>query len=369
MTKKEFLRVRKNNPMEPFKTMSIYLQTTEAHAQETIARIKSFTFELFKEKFFVQATNDQDVFAALSAKAVALRRDEKINTAVTYECTLNSLKEYTGKEKYPFGNIDMRFLKEYEKFMLERTIGKKNPRRISKTTISIYLRCLKAIFNELAPEGTEYPFGSGKYIIPKWNHNKRALSQSDVGKIIGYSSVDVVTEQRRDLWLFSYLCNGINFKDLANLKYSNIKGDTIVFSRAKTGRSSDEITVVITRELGHIIDRWGNKPALQDQYIFDILKVGMTVEQQHRAIQQAIKTTNKYMKRICNDLEIPIATTYVARHSFATVLKRSGASVEFISESLGHKNIRTTQDYLANFEIEEKRKWAEKLLPDPDTKI
>ena len=203
-------------------------------------------------------------------------------------------------------------------------------------------------------------------MIPKWNHNKRALTQGDVAKIAGYPAINGTLEHRsRDLWLFSFLCNGINFKDLANLKYSNIKGQTIVFERAKTVNRSDEngeITVVITRQLGRIIDRWGTGSG----YIFDILKEGMTAEQQHRAIQQTIANTNKYMKRICAAKEIPEATTYTARHSFATVLKRSGASVEYISESLGHKNIKTTQNYLADFEIEEKKKWAEMLLPEAE---
>jgi len=56
-------------------------------------------------------------------------------------------------------------------------------------------------------------------------------------------------------------------------------------------------------------------------------------------------------------------TTYTARHSFSTVLKRSGASIEYISESLGHKNISTTAYYLDSFEDDEKKKWSEKLLP------
>jgi integrase len=72
------------------------------------------------------------------------------------------------------------------------------------------------------------------------------------------------------------------------------------------------------------------------------------------------------MTRICKHLKIDRATTYTARHSFATVLKRSGASVEFISESLGHKNNQTTQNHLANFEDEEKKKWANMLLPDTE---
>lgn len=54
-------------------------------------------------------------------------------------------------------------------------------------------------------------------------------------------------------------------------------------------------------------------------------------------------------------------TTYVARHTFSTVLKRSGVSTEFIQESLGHTDIRTTENYLDSFEKDVKREFACKL--------
>jgi integrase/recombinase XerD len=79
----------------------------------------------------------------------------------------------------------------------------------------------------------------------------------------------------------------------------------------------------------------------------------MTAEREREVIQQVTKTINKYMKRIAKELEInkPI-TTYWARHSFSTVLKRSGASIEFISEALGHSDSKTTRKYLDSFENE-----------------
>ena len=43
-------------------------------------------------------------------------------------------------------------------------------------------------------------------------------------------------------------------------------------------------------------------------------------------------------------------TTYVARHSFATVLKKSGVNIGIISEALGHHSLKTTQIYLGAFE-------------------
>ena len=68
------------------------------------------------------------------------------------------------------------------------------------------------------------------------------------------------------------------------------------------------------------------------------------------------------MKTIAEDLSIkkPV-TTYAARHSFATVLKRSGASTELISEMLGHSNLKTTKNYLASFESETLKHTAKAL--------
>jgi len=50
--------------------------------------------------------------------------------------------------------------------------------------------------------------------------------------------------------------------------------------------------------------------------------------------------------------------THTARHSFASVLKRSGANIAYISESLGHSDLKTTENYLASFEKAERIKNA-----------
>lgn len=55
-------------------------------------------------------------------------------------------------------------------------------------------------------------------------------------------------------------------------------------------------------------------------------------------------------------------TFHTARHSFATVLKRAGANIAYISESLGHQDMKTTENYLASFEREEREKNAQILL-------
>ena len=72
---------------------------------------------------------------------------------------------------------------------------------------------------------------------------------------------------------------------------------------------------------------------------------------------------NRNHKKIGQFLNISIPiTTYVARHSFATVLKRSGVNISIISEALGHTNLSTTQYYLDSFENEQIDEAMRKLL-------
>ena len=55
-------------------------------------------------------------------------------------------------------------------------------------------------------------------------------------------------------------------------------------------------------------------------------------------------------------------TLHAGRHSFATVLKRSGVNILIISEALGHTNLSTTQYYLDSFENEQIDEAMRKLL-------
>ena len=72
----------------------------------------------------------------------------------------------------------------------------------------------------------------------------------------------------------------------------------------------------------------------------------ITHEQRHPPDQY-----NEYLKEIAGILGIEKrAPSHLARHTYATVLKREGVNVALISESLGHSNIQTTQIYLDSFE-------------------
>ena len=173
-----------------------------------------------------------------------------------------------------------------------------------------------------------------------------------------------VKDMAKDFWIFIYFTNGLNVKDLCLLKYENIKDGTIEFIRAKTKRQKKEkrIQAALQPETIAIIKKWGN--AKKDGFVFPILDGRETPTRERQLIQQLTHVINDNMKAIAAELKItnPVGT-YVARHSFATVLKRSGASMEMISEMLGHSSLNTTKSYLASFETEAKIKAASALRP------
>ena len=140
--------------------------------------------------------------------------------------------------------------------------------------------------------------------------------------------VSETTARYRDYWLFLYLCNGINVADFVKLRYRDIVDGEICFVRQKTERTTKtrkEIRAVITERMQAIIDRWGNRKAA-DNFIFPILDGTEDAAQRHAKTIAAAGSINVRMRTIGQALGIGNISTYTARHSFATVLKRAGAN-------------------------------------------
>jgi integrase len=228
----------------------------------------------------------------------------------------------------------------------------------------MYARGIRTVINFARKNGiikeSQYPFGIDKYEIPTGESRKLALTLQQIGKIVNFSDGAETTKLYRDLWFFSYLANGINFNDMLRLKYINIMDGEICWYRQKTintRRNKKYIQAYLTPEMKDIIKRWGNKPD-SDNYIFPFLKNGMTPEREKQVISDIVRRVNRKMKYIGIQTGTGRISTYTARHSFATILKRSGANVSYISESLGHSDIKTTENYLARFEQSERAKNA-----------
>ncbi|MBD0283919.1 MAG: site-specific integrase [Flavisolibacter sp.] len=346
------------NPL--FKQRKIKALAVEVHSED------AFDYSPYHKKFPILEETDAKPLTLTWAYLQYIQklvREGRIGSAVAYHCSYISLKQFKGN--VALFDITPAYLNAYEQFA--RAGG------LSKTTIGIYLRPLRAVFNDVIDKGllskeTTYPFGRRKYQIPTSKKVKKALELSDVERIYNYqcSKENSSEQMAKDFWLFSYFGNGMNPKDIAFLKWVNLSGDYLTFERAKTERSlrSDPkpITVYVNEDMKAIMERWGNKDHSPDNYIFPILQQGLPDLRIYDRIQNFVGLINYWMKEILLNLNIDKkATTYVARHTFSTVLKRSGASTEFIQEALGHTDIKTTESYLDSFDKETKRELASRL--------
>lgn len=299
---------------------------------------------------------DSTLNVAFQSKIDKLTKEEKHNTSDCYKYSLRAIEGFAGQD-IKFSSVTVEWLKQLEKHLL------KNNK--SYTTISMYLRGLQAVINDAKKQGIvkihQYPFGVGKYVIPQTAGRNIALTIKDIAAIVRYDCCSDSESYYRDLWLFSYLCNGANVADICNLKFENIKRGNIEFYRQKTlakSKVKKAVVAYITPEMQVIMNSWGNKTVSPTHYIFPILNGKESSFEKRAIIKSATRSINHYMTKIGKNIGVGNISTYTARHSFATVLKRSGSNIAFISESLGHSDLKVTENYLASFEDEERQKNA-----------
>ena len=319
-----------------------------------------------------QQSQSINVVAKIEDYAKKLFEEDLLKTSKSYTTTANHLKEYLKKKDgcLLFPDLTPEFLNSFEKHLLSKN------KPLSFSSVGVYMRNIRAIFNQAIAtkiiSSDLYPFGKGKYVPPSTKRAKKSLAIEDIEKIYYYKSIDPAEAWAKDMWLFAYFANGMNVKDIAFLNYENIKKESLSYIRSKTKNSSKEniitIEVPLNEDIRRIIKKWGKKPVKPKSYIFDILHpTDLSGIQIYRDVNQAIKSINKYMKRIAAALGLERApTTNFARHSFSTVLKRAGVPIEMISEQLGHTSIKTTQIYLGSFENAQKREITKYLTSFKD---
>ena len=319
----------------------------QSKAVAIIQKLEVFTYALFEELYLSNTEAADTIKFGFERHINDLTEQKRIGTASSYNTALKSIEDFKSGLRY--ADITPDLLRKYEAYMLEK--GK------SKTTVGIYLRSLRTIMNKADIDKKLYPFGNGKdkYSIPEGRNIKKALTLNEIKQIFNYEvEIGTTKAMAKDYWIFIYLCNGLNVKDFCLLKYKNINEDFMYYERAKTIRSkrnNSTISIALQPEAKSIIKQYGQPFLSPETYIFPHLTANMSAEKQRKVYQQLTKTINKYMKRIAKELNInKDVTTYYARHSFATILRNSGTSIEFISSALGHSDIKTTKNYLADFE-------------------
>lgn len=380
LTKEDFKSIiETTKPRLEHKALRNEILAIDKRADEISKELKPFSFTSFEKKFLRNTGEGNNVIYHYKVAMQKLQSNNAFGTASNYELSLKSIKEFISKKKekkskaekeqkeilnISFSEITPDWLSNYEKYMLDEL-------KRSRTTVSMYVRALRTIFNTAISEkeidAEVYPFGKNKYQPPTVKSAKKALSQKDLNKLFKAKVKTPEQEKAKDFWFFSFSCNGMNVKDIALLRYEDIKGDTFTFYRAKTINTSKSdlrpVTVYLNSYTKSIIEKYGNKPAKKSEYVFPIISTKLSELEKHTKIKNFTKFINQNLKKLAlsNAITSDIST-YWARHSYATSAIRNGASMEFMMEALSHNNMKTTVGYFAGFEDKDKKDFSENLM-------
>jgi len=325
------------------------------------------TFQrLFRSETDLFASQKTDITFLFEEYIGQVKVEDRIKTAQSLTCSLKSFKKY--KIRICFEDINEAWLNGYKAFMLKQ--GN------SATTVQMYLRNLRTIFNEAIKQGyiseKHYPFKS--YTIGTSAKSKSVLYATDLKKLWDYQATTLRERRAKDYFFFLYLCNGMNFKDAVYLKFKDIKGDTLSFVREKTKNTNTvadkQITVYLHDEIKSIMNTWGNKLGKPDDYIFPILNGRVSAEDKEVRRSRIQRQINDNLKVIGEKLGIEEKVILnIARHSFATHLKISGTPTSFIGDAMGHASSKTTEHYLKSIPTDKARQISNTLLNFNDLKV
>lgn len=260
-----------------------------------------------------------------------LNKSGRVGNARAYENTLKRLNSYLGHNRLSFDDINFEFLEEFQANLLGKGV------RLN--TISFYLRTVRTIYNKAIKarivNRQQYPFED--FSIKHEATAKRAVGKEQIQMIERIEiPTNTVAWHYRNYFMLSFYLIGISFVDLSYLKWSDIQDGRVVYQRRKTGKIYN---IRITAKARLILDEYRNS-VHNTPFILPVIPAHAfgNPSREMFYIRHGCKYCNIHLSRIVSLCGIPDKiTTYVARHSWATIAKSLGYSKDLIAEALGHE--------------------------------
>lgn len=301
-----------------------------------------FNLDDFSRRFRVDTNPSNDyVFPFFEEIIAEMKLAGRMGNARLYNETLKSIRRFTNFKKLRFIDINNSFLNKYEAWLRSRGGADGG--------ISIKQRTLRALYNKAIERNiikdVNHPFKTYKVSKLKGRGIKKALNFEQVTKIVHFDvQKNLHLRDARNYFVFSFYTRGMNFADMMVLEWNDVETTSISYIRNKT---KGRFVITILPPVREILDYY-KEHSLPTKYVFPILlKDGLTPNQIEHRKKKTLAKYNRDLKEIAKLCGITKAlSSYVARHSFANCLKQKGVATDVIGESLGHKDLATTQVYL-----------------------
>jgi len=289
-------------------------------------------------KEFLSLTSHLSLFNFMESIIARLKHDGKIRTSETYRSALNSFTRFRDEEDVMLDALNQDLIESYEAYL--------QAKGLVPNSISFHLRILRAVYNRACDQGlitaTANPFTHVYTGVEKTA--KRAVDIKTIRRIKNLDfSMDKSLDYARDIFMLSFYMRGISFIDLAYLEKSDLANGIATYRRRKTGQ---KLFIRWTKEMQAILDKY---PENETKYLFPVI-TSRTANPRYQ-YRNRHYVINRNLKIVAQKIgmQMPL-TTYVARHSWASIAKSKGIALSVISEGLGHDSEQTTQIYLASLD-------------------
>ena len=287
-----------------------------------------------------QLPSSQSVFAFFRQQIVKKEQMQCIGTKSNYVSAANRFMEFRGNEDLTFSQMTSEMMEMYQAWLWNRGVG--------QNTVAFYLRTLRTLYNKAVEAGQAPPNDIFSHVqTANVRTAKRAITVKEIRKI---EKLDLPRgfslDKARDLFLISFYLRGMAFVDMAFLKKTDLKCSMVNYNRRKTHQN---LNIEWMKPMQTIIDKYAEQTK-DSPYLLPILTGKESSP--YTAYRKVEHNTNYNLKKIGEmvGLKIPL-TTYVARHTWASIALHMNIPIATISEGMGHNSFKTTQIYLQSLDM------------------
>ncbi len=286
---------------------------------------------------FHRKSCEKSLFNYMERVIHRLRQLNHTGTAHNYQAALNSIKRFRDDKDIVFDEITHILVEDYQAYL--KFTG------LAPNSISFYMRIFRAVYNRIVGQELTQDHKPFRTVFTgREKTRKRAISISDLRHIKELDlSMKPNLEYARDIFMFLFYCRGMSFVDAAYLKKSDVQNGLISYRRHKTNQL---LHIKVVSQIQNIINCYTDDDS---PYLLPIItRYGINERKQY---ESTLRRINYALKEIAKMIKLPITlSTYVSRHSWATIAKSKNVPVNVISDALGHDSLTTTQIYLASID-------------------
>ena len=340
-------RVKSSHPLsEKYNELLLNLLTKSYDELQKLKMNQRLSAKTLQLK--LKAKDPTNVFQYCRNYIKLLKQKDQYWEVKKYRVLLNKLKAFRGSEDLTFYDIDVKFLNDFEVFMISKYKNKINTR-------AKMFDKLKRLF-KMAAEESLIPYQKNPFLrfaYKREKTHKAKLTEGQLGEIEQLDlSMDSWIWHTRNFFMFSFYCAGIRFGDICQLKWKNItEGKYLSYVMDKTGVKK---TIILSNQAKRILDFYRAADANLSDFIFPLLDNEADyseVEFLKRRISARNALVNKYLKKIAKRISFNESLSFhVARHSFADYARTKGVDIYSISKALGHSSLSITEGYLKSLD-------------------